>query len=316
MLSRRSFTLLLLSLVASMFLIVDVSGAPSVKKDEYESDPTFISVKDRVKAFNDRTKYDDRMVPPSKLDSPKSFAKPIMMGPNTHAMKSGSKVQEAKSYSNYYSAKKSFGEPNMMDPTLQTALEKAKAKQGMTIAALIKAPTIPKQTKPAERPGVNAMHTIGEPALCKAAGTGNTVEVKKLINEGANVNIGNEFKVTPLHYAAENGDIDVAEELINNGADVNIGNNLQITPLHYAAMDGHMEVVKLFIRKGAKVNYGNHFHMTALHYAAMNGHKDIAEYLIAKGADVHLQDALKRTPFQFAVQYGHKELAHYLFGKM
>ncbi|XP_055309910.1 uncharacterized protein LOC129573444 [Sitodiplosis mosellana] len=60
--------------------------------------------------------------------------------------------------------------------------------------------------------------------------------------------------MTALHRAAETGDAKEARKLIDNGADVNIENNVKQTPLHYAAMKSHTDVAKLLIDNGAKVD--------------------------------------------------------------
>ncbi|XP_055303180.1 uncharacterized protein LOC129568877 [Sitodiplosis mosellana] len=73
MLSRRSFTLLLIGLGVSMFSVVDVSGAPSGKND------------------NGRK---NGYVPPSKPNPPKKYAKPVMMDPAYQTMEAKTKVPE------------------------------------------------------------------------------------------------------------------------------------------------------------------------------------------------------------------------------
>ncbi|XP_055303226.1 uncharacterized protein LOC129568909 [Sitodiplosis mosellana] len=76
MLSRRSFTLLLFGLVVSQFLFGNVSGAPFANQhdDHYDSSPTFVPVKDRVKAIDDHAKKNG-WVPLTKSPSFKAKAK-------------------------------------------------------------------------------------------------------------------------------------------------------------------------------------------------------------------------------------------------
>ena len=45
-----------------------------------------------------------------------------------------------------------------------------------------------------------------------------------------------------LHFAARNGHADIAKVLLQNGADVNAGDEEKQTALHYGASKGHVEV--------------------------------------------------------------------------
>ena len=64
----------------------------------------------------------------------------------------------------------------------------------------------------------------------------NTVqEVKRLLNEGADVNARNQDGWTSLMMAALGGHLEVAKLLIDKGADVNAKNNAQGTALMVAS---------------------------------------------------------------------------------
>ena len=54
-----------------------------------------------------------------------------------------------------------------------------------------------------------------------------------------------------MTWAACSGHVAVAEMLIAAGAEVNLANNYGMTPLHWAARNGHLEVVQLLLRHGA-----------------------------------------------------------------
>ena len=57
-------------------------------------------------------------------------------------------------------------------------------------------------------------------SLLKAATKGNVGEIKRLLEDGANVNY-DEFRVSPLLAAVENSHLDAAKLLITQEADVN-----------------------------------------------------------------------------------------------
>jgi len=90
-----------------------------------------------------------------------------------------------------------------------------------------------------------------------------------------------------LHSAARDGDINAVKRLLNEGADVNATEpGFRYTALTWAAMKGHTDIVKLLIEKGADVNAKISNVWTALTSAAYRGHTDIAKLLIEKGADI------------------------------
>jgi len=100
----------------------------------------------------------------------------------------------------------------------------------------------------------------------------------------------------PLHEAAKEGDLAKVKSLIEEGSDVNAGDEKGFTPLHFAAYGGYKEVAELLTLKGANVNAAEITGATPLHYAARKGYKDVAELLILKGANVNAADNKKVPP--------------------
>ena len=47
----------------------------------------------------------------------------------------------------------------------------------------------------------------------------------------------------------------IAEKLLENGGDANIGDQYENTPLHRAASKGHVKLVKLLLQYHVDVNY-------------------------------------------------------------
>lgn len=87
--------------------------------------------------------------------------------------------------------------------------------------------------------------------LRAAAAKGDVDLVKKLLDEGADVNSADVFHQTALHLAALHGQKAVAELLIERGADVNARDDSGATPLNYARSNGQREVAALLGRHGA-----------------------------------------------------------------
>lgn len=90
-----------------------------------------------------------------------------------------------------------------------------------------------------------------EPLLL-AARNGNVDLVKKLINQGIDVNYqGTKFGSTALMYASQNKQANCVKELLLLGADVNIRNKSQTTALQFAIENKHFDCVKELIIFGA-----------------------------------------------------------------
>lgn len=77
---------------------------------------------------------------------------------------------------------------------------------------------------------------LGGGLLHQAAKKGNLDEVRRLIEDGANVNVKDENSDTPLYIAVGQGHKEIAELLISKGADVNVVCTLGYTPLHWAVI--------------------------------------------------------------------------------
>ena len=119
-----------------------------------------------------------------------------------------------------------------------------------------------------------------------AASIGYTKAVKALIENGASVNMVDDYGRTPLHLAAWSGHTEIAEILIEKGANVNaIDDKYKSTPLHLAAKNGYTEIVRALIEKDANVNAMDGKKLTPLYFAAKNGHKGVVDALMDKGAN-------------------------------
>lgn len=86
---------------------------------------------------------------------------------------------------------------------------------------------------------------------------GDLKKVKRLLDEGMNVNVaawGRKSQgVTPLHLAAQGGHLKVMDELLERGADIDARTKGACgwTPLHSAAKERNRQAVKYLIENGA-----------------------------------------------------------------
>jgi ankyrin repeat protein len=124
----------------------------------------------------------------------------------------------------------------------------------------------------------------------------------------------NQGGFTPLLYAAREGCIECAKELIAGGADINLPDPHRVTPLVMAIFNLHFDLAAYLIEAGADVDKWDLYGRTPLYMAADtstlpvqgNGSMvvlpsmdsrtaiDVAKLLLDKGANPNLQ--LKRRP--------------------
>ena len=88
-------------------------------------------------------------------------------------------------------------------------------------------------------------------ALIEALDRRNFFYVKRLIRQGAEVNMKNKMGKAPLHIAVEEKTLDFVEFLLSNRANPNVRDREGNTPLHYAAKEGDRRMVELLLSKGA-----------------------------------------------------------------
>ena len=93
----------------------------------------------------------------------------------------------------------------------------------------------------------------GRSSLLYACSKGHQGIVKKLLDEGADINIQDKIGASPLHRAAGCGRLEMVKFLLNsaNSMDLNMQDNYGNTPLHAACEDGSVDVAKLLISAGA-----------------------------------------------------------------
>jgi ankyrin repeat protein len=185
--------------------------------------------------------------------------------------------------------------------------------------------------------------------LADSLSAGDAARVRELISWGADVDVMNNDRITPLHMAVRYGLTDIAQLLLEAKADANGGHEADgATPLLLAAMlnevaiarllldngadvntrliatsqnalltaskCGHAEFVRLLLNRGADVNARDgKYGATALHIAANDGHTEIVRMLLENGADVNARDSERGATALFqASGRGHTEIVRML----
>ncbi|KAG5281050.1 hypothetical protein AALO_G00066890 [Alosa alosa] len=186
---------------------------------------------------------------------------------------------------------------------------------------------------------VNALDTLGQTALHRAALAGHLQTCRLLLSYGADpaivslqgftaAQMGNEAvqqilneniptRNSDVDYrfleAAKAGDLDTVKQLCSpqnvNCRDLE---GRHSTPLHFAAGYNRVAVVEYLLQHGADVHAKDKGGLVPLHNACSYGHYEVAELLVRHGASVNVADLWKFTPLHEAAAKGKYEICKLL----
>ncbi|XP_061124545.1 ankyrin repeat and SOCS box protein 13a.1 [Syngnathus typhle] len=138
-------------------------------------------------------------------------------------------------------------------------------------------------------------------ALHEAASQGRALQLIRLIESEASVNIVTVDNITPLHEACLQAHPHCARLLLEAGAQVDVRNIHGSTPLCHACFSGSLECVKLLLRYGAQINPSlTALTASPLHEACIQGNPEILRLLIASGAQLEAYDVHFGPPLHIA----------------
>jgi hypothetical protein len=142
--------------------------------------------------------------------------------------------------------------------------------------------------------------------IVEAAKNGDLQAVKTLLAQDPSMlNVTDEAKYTPLHWACIRAHWDIAEYLIEKGADLNVVGGDGGTQINWAAHHDNVEIIKRMVEKGAKLNIRNKWGMTELHTAIWRGCIHVIEYLLDQGSDPEIKTNEGWTAMHYAFRSGH-----------
>jgi ankyrin repeat protein len=160
----------------------------------------------------------------------------------------------------------------------------------------------------AKKADVNAIQPDGATALHWAVYAEDAEMTAALIRAGANVNVRNNYGVSPMAIAAKHANPNILGQLLKAGADPNDKINFinsDETPLMHAARAGNVDAVNMLLLAGAQVNARESWNgQSALQWAAAEGRGAVVEALIEGGADIRQRSNAGTTPLLFAVRKG------------
>ncbi|XP_061107180.1 protein phosphatase 1 regulatory subunit 12A isoform X1 [Conger conger] len=108
--------------------------------------------------------------------------------------------------------------------------------------------------------------------------------------------------------ACSSGDTEEVLRMLDRGADINYANVDGLTALHQACIDDNVDMVTFLVEHGASVNQPDNEGWIPLHAAASCGYMDIAQYLISQGANVGVVNSEGETPLDIAEEEAMEEL--------
>jgi ankyrin repeat protein len=154
---------------------------------------------------------------------------------------------------------------------------------------------------------------LDDTRLASSMKAGDTATVRRLVQEGADVNVPLGDGATALHWAAHLDDHESADLLIRAGARVNAANDLGVTPLWIASTNGSAPMIERLLEAGADPNAGSRAGVTPLMQAARAGSVEAVTLLTGHKADVNSREhADAQTALMLAVSHGHVEVVRQL----
>ena len=159
-----------------------------------------------------------------------------------------------------------------------------------------------------QKTDVNARASDGSTALLWLAHWNNFDTADLLLRAGADANLANDFRMTPLSEACTNASAALVRLLLKSGANPNTAIATGETPLMTSAKTGNADAVRMLIEYGAAVNVKEPSqNQTALMWAAAERHPDMVKALIESHADLQAHTKQGFTPLHFAARVGDLE---------
>jgi ankyrin repeat protein len=145
---------------------------------------------------------------------------------------------------------------------------------------------------------INSKYKNGETALINASKNNYIKIVEELLNKGADPNLKDGEKWTALIWASYKRYTKIVEKLLNAGADVDLIDKSGDTALILASENGDIDIVQELLNKNADVNLYDNEGATALHVASLNDDTKMVELLIQSGADISVLSSNKQKEYE------------------
>lgn len=176
--------------------------------------------------------------------------------------------------------------------------------------------------KPQPTPNASIIHS--DRSIHKVLTEGTAAQVKRLLEQGANIEARDAQGATPLITAAGRGNLALVTLLLNRHAEVETTDGAGNTALHQASFYGQMPCVEALLATGAQTSARNALAFTPPHQAVrrfwelsgesrsdrLTRQANVIDILLRHGADPELRDASGRTPITLATESSNGSLRH------
>ena len=139
-----------------------------------------------------------------------------------------------------------------------------------------------------EKSDINAQNVWGHSPIMEAVVQFKFEMVDYLLSEGADVQLPDDNKTTPLHVCASYGNIGYLKKLLDRGADQNAQDGRGRTPLYFAINGNHKRVIEFFIQNGCNVNLYDSNFGSPLQKAITMSNIDLVQQLLKVGANTSM----------------------------
>ena len=158
---------------------------------------------------------------------------------------------------------------------------------------------------------IEAVNSSGLTPLLVAFQEGNEPAVVALLEGGASLASVDSDGNTALHHVAistNNNQADLVNMLLSRGLDLEVSNNFQMTPLHMAVAHNNKPAVVALLSRGASLATKDCEGETALHYAArlQSVQSGILSMLLKHGASIDAVNNSGYTPLIVAFRKGNE----------
>jgi ankyrin repeat protein/ppGpp synthetase/RelA/SpoT-type nucleotidyltranferase len=163
---------------------------------------------------------------------------------------------------------------------------------------------------------VNAKDEHGWTALYQASMDGHDKVVEQLIKHDVDVNAKDEDGLTALYWASRRGYDKIVKQLVKHDVDVNAKDKDGLTALYWASRRGYDKIVKQLVKHDVDVNAKDKDGLTGLCWASWEGYDKVVEQLLKKdGVDVNAKDKSRWTALYRASINGHDKVVEQLLKK-
>lgn len=125
--------------------------------------------------------------------------------------------------------------------------------------------------------------------------------IETFIGAGIDIDVRGDFNLTPLHSAVRSNNLKAVQILIQNNANINLGDKNDKTPLHYASLLGYTDITQELLQcKDVDVNKVDIDGDSAIHKAVKKNFSEIVSLLIKAGVDISVKNKEGHTPKDIA----------------